>query len=150
MILFINKKYGYCTNINDPKIEPLFGYFRLRVHCNRFPVSDTQRIQFDKIIINLCHDGYIYAPHWVLWDYFNRYKNPRWQEYSDEVIHTDQGDIKYSDVKSELKVVYILETALRTGKPAKLNNMDVDVLERIYKIDSDAANRYTAFIETPA
>ena len=105
IILNIHKKYNYCVNISHPVIEPLFQYYRKRIGSIRWPLSDEQRFYFERIIINLCTEGLIKVEHWVLYEYFNVYKMPRYMEHGADEIPGANGPIMYKDIKAELKLI---------------------------------------------
>lgn len=134
-ILNINRLNGYCTNISNPKIEPLYNYYRHRIGSFRFPMSDNQRILFDKMIINLCTEGYIFVKHWVLYNYFNVYNRPQWWESVHETVPGKDGQIPYKDIKEELKLICKLMKAQRINFSIELSIPENELYRRIVEID---------------
>ena len=134
-VLNIKKTLGYCTNISSPKIAALYEYYRCRIGSQRFPMSDEQRFKFDKMIVNLCTEGYIYAEHWVLYNYFNIYKNDYWLESNRDVIPGKNGEnLPYKDIKEELKLLCKLMKAQRINTAFELSPNEESIYETIITI----------------
>lgn len=134
-VLNINRLNSYCTNIRSPKIEPLYNYFRFRIGSNGFPMSDEQRHSFDKMIVNLCTEGYIFVKHWVLYNYFNIYNRPQWQESIYETVPSKEGEIPYKDIKDELKLICKLMKAQKINVCIELSIPENELYRRIVEID---------------
>lgn len=145
-ILNINRVNGYSTNISSPIIEPLYAYYRRRIGTPRFPMSDEQRILFDKLIINLCTEGYIWVQRWVLHDYFNIYNRPLWWESKNEEVPAKDGGILYKTIKEELKLICKLMKAKRIGATVELSSLEMEAFETIQLVDKFLADEINLYI----
>lgn len=139
-VLNINKTNNYCTNVSNPQIAPLYNYFRRRVGAHNFPISDKQRYQFDKMIVNLCTERFVYVEHWVLYNYFNIYNRPQWWESASELIETRDGPVPYQDIKDELKLICKLMKAYKINYCLDLTDIEQEKYQMVTFIDKSLLN----------
>lgn len=121
------------TNISNPRVSPLYDYFRHRIGIPRYPISNRQRYAFDKIIINMCRCLELPAEYWIFnHPKINYYSSNRWVEYRDDVIEDASGyELSYKDVRDEIILINRMLRAKRNGKEIELSSDDEVTLGRI-------------------
>ena len=87
------------------------------------------------MIINLCTENYIYAEHWVLYNYFNIYNRPQWWESVHEMVPGKDGQIPYKDIKEELKLICKLMKAHKINYCLELTDLERDMFQTMLSID---------------
>ncbi len=137
IIVFTSNRYMYYININNPRIIPLFAYYRQRINSPRWPISDQERLYFEKIIINMCMMGHIRVPDWAIHcQRINAFKHPRWLAFSKDVVYSKDGiEILYGDIRDEIKLL----DKILYFKDYELTEKDYDVLNRIMENDKRTA-----------
>ena len=139
-VLMINKSCNYCVNITNPQVEPLYSYYRKRIGSVRWPLSDTQRFLFERMIVNMCTEGLLRVKHWVLHEYFNVYKLPRYMEHvMDYVPAKDDINIPYMDIKKELQLIAKALKAAAIGSEYTMSKSEESVFSRVKSTCSSTA-----------
>ncbi len=140
ILITVPNKTGYVVNISNPKIEPLYNYFKKRIKSPNWPISDKQRYMFERIIVNLCRSGAIRVRDWVIHcDRINAWNKPKWLEYDSDIIPVDdERGLLYSDVRDEIALINkALFWKLEGGV---ISSDDMAIIERIELTDTALAN----------
>ena len=147
ILITVTNKYGNYVNVNNPKIVPLYEYFKKRVKSARWPICDEQRYYFEKIIVNLCRRGIIRVPDWVIHsNRVNAWNRPKWLEYKDDIIHVDNGyGVLYGDMRDELTLIY--KSLFWRFDVHNVSSDDFEVVERIELIDPVLARKISERLE---
>lgn len=147
ILITVPNKYHKYVNISNPRIAPLYEYFRRRVKCARWPLSDRQRFLFERIVVNLCRRGEIYVKSWVInHSRINAWNLPKWLEYTDDIIPIDnENGATYGLVRDEMSLINKL--MFRRIDDYVPTSDDYEVLGRIELTDSKLAALLTDILE---
>lgn len=128
-------RYHKFVNISNPRIAFLYNYFRKRIKCQQFPISDTQRYLFEKIIVNMCRRYEIPVKNWVVsHKNINAWNLPRWWEDSSDLIPVDhENGLLYGDVAQELRLINAIVFVRNSER--NITSEEHEILERIELID---------------